>query len=117
MVQPLSLVSALPIAVRTAELFAKSYESCQNRKLRLLEVEANLEIEKATIAQRSETMQIACDIHNTDAAIRSIAVQALSSCASKLIDAGQYDHARDVCDKVSLLAEPGKVPAIAPFFD
>ena len=117
MVQPLSIASALPTVMGAAELLAQGYESNQNRKLRLLEIETNLEIEKATIAHRSEAMQVICDIHHTDAGIRSIALQALSSCASRLIDAGQFDHARDVCEKVSHLAEPGKVPAIAPFFE
>lgn len=117
MAQPLSLVSALPTVMGAAELLSQSYESSQNRKLRLVEIEANLALEKISLAHRSEAMQIACDIHHTDAGIRSVALQALSSCASRLIDAGQFDHARDVCEKVSNLAEPGKVPAIAPFFD
>jgi len=117
MVQPLSLATALPMAANVVELFAQGFEATQNRKLRLEEIELERELKKDMLAHRSDAMQIACDIHHTDAGIRSIALQTLSSCASRLIEAGQYDHARDVCEKVSHLAEPGKVPAIAPFFD
>jgi len=120
MLDPLTTSAVLPLAAGTVEILSKSYDSYQIKELGLAEIRADSAVKltairyKAETARRSTAAQIASSLIQSRTEVRSIAIQMLGTCAQRLVEAGQYDHAGQVCNKIEKLAEAESPVFFAP---